>query len=161
MPSSDHSVIQSDALNPCRRKEGGFDSGFRPNLPNVEPPKPFEITVEDPAAPIWAYCAQALGKDDSHCERKGQSFIPPLSRLDRDGSSDRSSRSLVSGMLFGLNVADQGPLSFAEVQKVALATVLGSPPKAAGAPAGTIALVGGGAGESGDHMITLDDRILT
>ena len=153
----DHSVTESLANDPCRRKQGGFDSGFNPVDPmNFNPANSptFNITVDDPSIPQYAYCSQGLGTDKSHCERLGQSFsytcLHPRA-ISPDPDLLLSALPVVARepgpMLVTINAPDSGPGSLDEVKKAALATVLGAPPKNASGSAsgGTIAMVGGGA----------------
>ncbi|KAL7409952.1 hypothetical protein BDY24DRAFT_444501 [Mrakia frigida] len=119
-----HTVTESTFTNPCRRKSGGFDSDFRFVAANATGAQQnFDVVVGDPAVPQFGYCRQGLGTDNSHCERLGP-------------------------MVFAINPAKDGPQSLESIQKVALATVLGSAPLAepsTGSSSMNVTLAAGGA----------------
>lgn len=66
--AQNHTVTQSTFAEPCKKMEGGFNTGFIPN-PNgtvTPPPKAmFQVTTEEP---VWMYCGQK-----PHCS-KGMVF---------------------------------------------------------------------------------------
>lgn len=59
-----HTVTQSSFADPCRKLDGGFDSGFQPVADGVTQFPTWKMTVND-TAPIWAYCRQKTPA--SHC----------------------------------------------------------------------------------------------
>jgi len=66
--SANHTATQSAFTTPCDKLEGGFDSGFMPNVNNTVVPAPqmaMQVTV---STPIWFYCRQK-----GHCG-KGMTF---------------------------------------------------------------------------------------
>ncbi|OAQ99109.1 hypothetical protein LLEC1_03956 [Akanthomyces lecanii] len=66
--SQNHTVSQSAFKTPCKRLEGGMDSGFLPNPNNTISPPPrvaMQVTTADPS---WFYCRQ-----EGHCG-KGMTF---------------------------------------------------------------------------------------
>lgn len=66
--AQNHTVTQSTFDTPCKKFEGGFDSGFKENINNTVIPPPmlaFQVTVD---TPLWFYCRQK-----AHCG-KGMTF---------------------------------------------------------------------------------------
>lgn len=63
-----HTVTQSTFAEPCRKMEGGMDSGFMPN-PEGKAGVEWSMTVET-TEPLWFYCKQQNG---IHCG-KGMVF---------------------------------------------------------------------------------------
>ncbi|CAI6338655.1 unnamed protein product [Periconia digitata] len=57
-----HTATQSTFDQPCKKKEGGMDSGFQPNA-DGKPGVTWNITVETTDA-LWFYCKQQTG---THC----------------------------------------------------------------------------------------------
>ncbi|KAL1797348.1 hypothetical protein ACET3X_003954 [Alternaria dauci] len=63
-----HTATQSTFAEPCKKMEGGMDSGFMPN-PEGKPGVTWNMTVET-TEPLWFYCKQQNG---IHCG-KGMVF---------------------------------------------------------------------------------------
>ncbi|KAF2127288.1 hypothetical protein P153DRAFT_63380 [Dothidotthia symphoricarpi CBS 119687] len=73
-----HTVTQSTFAEPCKKKEGGIDSGFMPN-PDGTADVQFNMTVTT-TDPLWFYCRQQTG---THCG-KGMVFsINPATTGDK------------------------------------------------------------------------------
>ncbi|KAL8967945.1 MAG: hypothetical protein Q9183_002689 [Haloplaca sp. 2 TL-2023] len=69
--AANHTLTQSTFPSPCKKMDGGVDSGFMPNANNtVSPPPMYVFQVKD-TKPIWFYCKQK--KPTSHCG-KGMTF---------------------------------------------------------------------------------------
>lgn len=89
-----HSVVQTSFASPCGAKDGGVNTGFHPVALNSTDEKPtYTITVND-TQPFWATCSQAKDTAMSHCG---------------------------SGMVFSVNCPFDGPNSFDNFKKSALA----------------------------------------
>ncbi|KAL8873520.1 MAG: hypothetical protein Q9174_001026 [Haloplaca sp. 1 TL-2023] len=69
--AANHTLTQSTFPSPCKKMDGGVDSGFMPNANNtVSPPPTYMFQVMD-TKPTWWYCKQK--KPTSHCG-KGMTF---------------------------------------------------------------------------------------
>ncbi|KAL6895160.1 hypothetical protein GGI43DRAFT_128960 [Trichoderma evansii] len=65
--SKNHTVTQSAFNTPCKKLEGGMDSGFQPNPNNTISPPPQVAMQVMVSTPLWFYCRQA-----GHC---GQGMV--------------------------------------------------------------------------------------
>ncbi|KAL8676380.1 MAG: hypothetical protein Q9186_007093 [Xanthomendoza sp. 1 TL-2023] len=69
--SMNHTLTQSTFDKPCKKMDGGADSGFLANINNtMSPPPSYMFQVKD-KKPIWFYCKQKTPA--SHCG-KGMTF---------------------------------------------------------------------------------------
>ncbi|KAL8814120.1 MAG: hypothetical protein Q9223_006631, partial [Gallowayella weberi] len=69
--SMNHTLTQSTFDKPCKKMDGGADSGFLANPNNtISPPPTYMFQVKD-TKPIWFYCKQKT--PTSHCG-KGMTF---------------------------------------------------------------------------------------
>ncbi|KAL1965108.1 hypothetical protein VTN77DRAFT_6021 [Rasamsonia byssochlamydoides] len=66
--SANHTATQSSFDTPCKKLEGGVDSGFMPNPNNSLNPPPMMLFQVNTTQPIWMYCRQT-----GHCG-KGMVF---------------------------------------------------------------------------------------
>lgn len=91
-----HTVTQSSFAGPCTRKDGGFDSGFRPVGADIAvADRPTYTVLVNDTQPIWVFCGQASNTPNSHCG---------------------------AGMVHAINCgADGAPNSFTNFKKSALA----------------------------------------
>ncbi|EMD60065.1 hypothetical protein GGP41_009469 [Bipolaris sorokiniana] len=101
-----HTVTQSTFAEPCKKMEGGMDSGFMPN-PEGMPGVTWNMTVET-TEPLWFYCKQKMGV---HCG-KGMVFsINPAETGDKTMADFKTlaiktnGTDLVEG---GLQIVDPG-----------------------------------------------------
>jgi plastocyanin len=102
-----HTVTQSSFDAPCRKLDGGFDSGFMPVPADATTFPTWNFTVTD-TSPVWAYCRQP--NPTSHCG---------------------------AGMVFAINAVETGPRNSTAFQNVAKALNGTAAPDNVPAPSGT------------------------
>lgn len=121
-----HTVTQSTFADPCKKLDGGLDSGFMPNPMGKEGVE-WNMTVPTTEA-LWFYCKQRTGV---HCG-KGMVFS-----VNAKFDGDRTMAQFKQ-LAINKNGTEQAPLSLAGIQQVA--------PGAAAAPTTVTIQAGGGGG---------------
>ncbi|PSN63969.1 hypothetical protein BS50DRAFT_93903 [Corynespora cassiicola Philippines] len=119
-----HTVTQSTFDEPCKKMEGGMDSGFMPN-PEGAPGVEWNMTVET-TEPLWFYCKQQNGV---HC---GKGMVFSINAK-KDGDKTMSN---FKQLAINKNGTEQAPLTTAGIQQVQ--------PGAAAAPSTITVQAGGG-----------------
>ncbi|KAF2184424.1 hypothetical protein K469DRAFT_688885 [Zopfia rhizophila CBS 207.26] len=124
-----HTATQSTFANPCKKMEGGMDSGFMPN-PEGKAGVEWNMTV-DTTEPLWFYCRQQNG---IHCG-KGMVFS-----INAAATGDKSMAAFKQ-LAIGQNGTEQ--LTTAAIAQV------GATAAAAAQPSTVTIQAGGGAGGEG------------
>ncbi|KAF2013832.1 hypothetical protein BU24DRAFT_248178 [Aaosphaeria arxii CBS 175.79] len=101
-----HTATESTFAEPCKKKEGGLDSGFMPN-PEGKAGVEWNMTVET-LEPLWFYCKQQNGV---HCG-KGMVFS-----INAKPDGDKS-MSAFKQLAINKNGTEQAPLTTGALQNV-------------------------------------------
>lgn len=96
--AKNHSVTQSTFVNPCAlmtTPKQGVDSGFQATSNTTTSFAQWKITIDDPSAPLWFFCAQTNPKN--HCQAGMVFAINPTAEKSFDAYLQNALNSATGG----------------------------------------------------------------